>query len=65
MLLHIYIYEHAIALKGDSMQTKLKLVANGLTLIANHQFLLDDVALALIPSRATAVPGFSNEEFRP
>ena len=65
MLLHIYIYEHAIALKGDSMQTSLKLVANGLTLFANHKFLLDDVALALNPPRATAVPGFSNEVVRP
>ncbi len=43
------------------MQTNLKLAANALTLLANRQFLLDDVALALIPSRPIAVPGFSNE----
>lgn len=31
------------------MQTSLKLVTNGLTLIANHKFLRDDMALALNP----------------
>ncbi len=43
------------------MQTNLRLASNALTLLANRQFLLDDVALALIPSRPIAVPGFSNE----
>ena len=38
------------------MQTNLKLAANALTLLANRQFLLDDVALALIPSRPIAAP---------
>ena len=47
------------------MQTSLKLVANGLTLIANHKFLRDDMALALNPPQATAVPGFSIEVVRP
>jgi len=43
------------------MQTNLKLAAKASTFLANHQFLLDDVALALNPSRATAVPEFSNK----
>ncbi len=46
------------------MQTNLRLASNALTLLANRQFLLDDVALALIPSRPIAVPGFSNEGVR-
>ncbi len=43
------------------MQSNPKLAANSLTFLANRRFLLDDVALALIPSRPIAVPGFSNE----
>ncbi len=46
------------------MQTNLKLAANALTLLANRRFLLDDVALALIPSRPIAVLGISNEGVR-
>ena len=46
------------------MRTILNLAANALTLPANRQFLLDDVALALIPARPIVVPGFSNEGVR-
>ncbi len=44
------------------MRTNLKLAANALTLLANRQFLLDVVALALVLSRPIAVPGISYEE---